>query len=44
MSEAEQICIDIYMCFHVSEINELHEPTKRAWLLGQKLREDKIRK
>ncbi len=35
--EAVKICVDIYLCFHVSEINELHEPTKRAWLFGQKI-------
>jgi len=37
IAESERICVDIYLCFHVSELTSLHEPTVRAWRLGQKI-------
>ena len=31
------LCIDVYLSYHVSELNQLSESVKQVWKAGQKL-------
>ena len=36
-SAEEQVCVDIYKHYHVSELKGLPESVKRAWSIGQEI-------
>ena len=37
LDEQEQVCVDIYKHYHVSELKGLPESVKRAWSIGQEI-------
>jgi len=43
LAELREICVKIYLCYHISEHKTMYKPVQEAWYIGQKIYNERKR-